>query len=131
MQQYYHQSDSPLSTESNMIIEEMSRAASPYSPEEKKVRIERYRSKKNQRNYNKKIKVNFLFFYLSHLNIYVVIIIIIFGSRVTLLSLYHHINNNLCKLLYIVYSNIILKFKKYIGLVSPLCYGSTTLNKQN
>ncbi|XP_039689728.1 uncharacterized protein [Medicago truncatula] len=36
MQQYYHQSDSPLSTESNMIIEEMSRPASPYSPEEKK-----------------------------------------------------------------------------------------------
>ncbi|KAK2434026.1 CCT motif family protein [Trifolium repens] len=35
-QHYHHQSDSPLSTESNMIIEEMSRAASPYSPEEKK-----------------------------------------------------------------------------------------------
>lgn len=72
MQQYYHQSDSPLSTESNMIIEEMSRPASPYSPEEKKVRIERYRSKKNQRNYNKKIKVNFVFFFinnnLSHFN---------------------------------------------------------------
>jgi len=47
-----------------MIIEEMSRAACPYSPEEKKVRIERYRSKKNQRNYNKKIKVNFVFFLL-------------------------------------------------------------------
>ncbi|CAJ2654284.1 unnamed protein product [Trifolium pratense] len=55
-QQHYHQSDSPLSTESNMIIEEMSRAACPYSPEEKKVRIERYKTKRNQRNYNKKIK---------------------------------------------------------------------------
>jgi hypothetical protein len=59
-QHYHHQSDSPLSTESNMIIEEMSRAASPYSPEEKKVRIERYKSKRIQRNYNKKIKVNLL-----------------------------------------------------------------------
>ncbi|KAL5055993.1 hypothetical protein RYX36_036675 [Vicia faba] len=56
MQQYYHQSDSPLSTESSMIIEQMSRPASPYSPQEKKVRIERYKSKRNQRNYNKKIK---------------------------------------------------------------------------
>ncbi|KAI5391031.1 uncharacterized protein LOC127105318 [Lathyrus oleraceus] len=56
MQQYYHQSDSPLSAESSMIIEQMSRPASPYSPQEKKVRIERYKSKRNQRNYNKKIK---------------------------------------------------------------------------
>ncbi|WJX50337.1 hypothetical protein P8452_36657 [Trifolium repens] len=55
-QHFHHQSDSPLSTESNMIIEEMSRVACPYSPEEKKVRIERYKSKRNQRNYNKKIK---------------------------------------------------------------------------
>jgi hypothetical protein len=47
-----------------MIIEEMSRAACPYSPEEKKVRIERYKSKRNQRNYNKKIKVNLLSIFL-------------------------------------------------------------------
>ncbi|XP_057443676.1 zinc finger protein CO3 [Lotus japonicus] len=53
---HYHHSDSPLSTESSMIIEEMTRAASPYSPEEKKLRIERYRSKRNQRNFTKKIK---------------------------------------------------------------------------
>ncbi|KAK7312519.1 hypothetical protein VNO77_36429 [Canavalia gladiata] len=53
--QYYHQSDSPLSSESSLIIEGMSRT-SPYSPEEKKVRIERYRSKRNQRNFSKKIK---------------------------------------------------------------------------
>ncbi|WVZ04164.1 hypothetical protein V8G54_024970 [Vigna mungo] len=53
--QYYHHSDSPLSSESSLIIEEMSRT-SPYSPEEKKVRIERYRSKRNQRNFGKKIK---------------------------------------------------------------------------
>ncbi|KAK7257752.1 hypothetical protein RIF29_31965 [Crotalaria pallida] len=53
--QHYHHSDSPLSSESSMIIEGMSRAT-PYSPEEKKERIERYRSKRNQRNFNKKIK---------------------------------------------------------------------------
>ncbi|KAK7404638.1 hypothetical protein VNO78_05593 [Psophocarpus tetragonolobus] len=53
--QYYHHSDSPLSSESSLIIEEMSRT-SPYSPEEKKVRIERYRTKRNQRNFAKKIK---------------------------------------------------------------------------
>ncbi|XP_004506003.1 two-component response regulator-like PRR1 isoform X2 [Cicer arietinum] len=56
MQQHYHQSDSPLSIESSMIIEEINRAASPYSPQEKRMRIERYRSKRNQRNYTKKIK---------------------------------------------------------------------------
>nr|KYP58598.1 Zinc finger protein CONSTANS-LIKE 3 [Cajanus cajan] len=50
-----HHTDSPLSSESSMIIEGMSRACR-YSPEEKKVRIERYRSKRNQRNFNKKIK---------------------------------------------------------------------------
>nr|KYP68443.1 Zinc finger protein CONSTANS-LIKE 3 [Cajanus cajan] len=56
MQHYLHShSDSPLSSESSLIIEEMSRT-SPYSPEEKKVRIERYRSKRNQRNFGKKIK---------------------------------------------------------------------------
>ncbi|KAJ1431952.1 CCT domain [Sesbania bispinosa] len=53
--QHFHQSDSPLSTESSMILEGMART-SPYSPEEKKVRIERYRSKRNQRNFTKKIK---------------------------------------------------------------------------
>ncbi|XP_057731541.1 zinc finger protein CONSTANS-like [Arachis stenosperma] len=47
--------DSPLSSESSMIIEGMSRACR-YSPEEKKLRIERYRTKRNQRNFNKKIK---------------------------------------------------------------------------
>ncbi|XP_068339565.1 zinc finger protein CONSTANS-LIKE 3-like [Pyrus communis] len=46
---------SPLSSESSMIIEGMSKAC-PYSPEEKKERIERYRSKRNQRNFNKTIK---------------------------------------------------------------------------
>ncbi|XVF68662.1 hypothetical protein PTKIN_Ptkin11bG0019500 [Pterospermum kingtungense] len=48
-------SESPLSSESNAIIEGMSRACR-YSPEEKKERIERYRSKRNLRNFNKKIK---------------------------------------------------------------------------
>ncbi|XP_047160646.1 uncharacterized protein LOC124830844, partial [Vigna umbellata] len=33
--QYYHHSDNPLSSESSLIIEEMSRI-NPYSPEEKK-----------------------------------------------------------------------------------------------
>lgn len=56
--QHNHLSDSPLSSESSMIIEGMNRACR-YSPEEKKVRIERYRSKRNQRNFNKKIKVHF------------------------------------------------------------------------
>ncbi|KAI4334464.1 hypothetical protein L6164_019157 [Bauhinia variegata] len=53
--QHNHQSDSPLSCESSMIVEGMSRACR-YSPEEKKVRIERYRNKRNQRNFNRKIK---------------------------------------------------------------------------
>ncbi|KAK7324973.1 hypothetical protein VNO77_28969 [Canavalia gladiata] len=53
--QHNHYSDSPLSSESSMIIEGMSRACR-YSPEEKKARIERYRTKRNQRNFNKKIK---------------------------------------------------------------------------
>jgi len=57
MQHNHHHVDSPLSSESSMIIEGMSRVC-PYSPEEKKVRIERYRIKRNQRNFNKKIKVN-------------------------------------------------------------------------
>lgn len=49
-----HRSDSPLANELS-IIEGMSKACR-YSPEEKKERIERYRSKRNQRNFNKKIK---------------------------------------------------------------------------
>ncbi|KAL2332082.1 hypothetical protein Fmac_019663 [Flemingia macrophylla] len=53
--QHNHHTDTPLSSESSMIIEGMSRACR-YSPEEKKVRIERYRNKRNQRNFNKKIK---------------------------------------------------------------------------
>ncbi|XP_050233096.1 two-component response regulator-like APRR9 isoform X2 [Mercurialis annua] len=53
--QHGHKAESPLSSESSMIIESMSRATK-YSPEEKKERIERYRSKKTQRNFNKKIK---------------------------------------------------------------------------
>ncbi|XVF46440.1 hypothetical protein PTKIN_Ptkin03bG0026900 [Pterospermum kingtungense] len=51
-------SESPSSNESNTnaIIEGMMTGACPYSPEEKKERIERYRSKRNLRNFNKKIK---------------------------------------------------------------------------
>ncbi|XP_008222636.1 PREDICTED: uncharacterized protein LOC103322486 isoform X2 [Prunus mume] len=47
---------SPLSSESSMIIEGMSKACR-YNPEEKKERIERYRNKRNLRNFNKTIKV--------------------------------------------------------------------------
>ncbi|KGN47342.1 zinc finger protein CONSTANS-LIKE 5 [Cucumis sativus] len=48
--------ESPVSCESSItIIEGMSRACR-YSPEEKKERIERYRTKRHQRNFNKKIK---------------------------------------------------------------------------
>ncbi|XP_041994860.1 zinc finger protein CO3-like isoform X2 [Salvia splendens] len=53
-QQQSPRMNSPLMNESS-IIESMSRA-SPYSPEEKKERIERYKSKRNLRNFNKKIK---------------------------------------------------------------------------
>lgn len=60
MVQHSYRSESPLSSESSAIIEGMSRACR-YSPEEKKERIERYRSKRNQRNFNKKIKVSFSF----------------------------------------------------------------------
>ncbi|CAK8536170.1 unnamed protein product [Lathyrus sativus] len=52
---HHHHVDSPLSSESSMIIEGMNRVC-PYSPEEKKLRIERYKRKRNQRNFNKKIK---------------------------------------------------------------------------
>ncbi|XP_057954571.1 two-component response regulator-like APRR1 [Malania oleifera] len=55
MVQHSHRSESPLSNETT-IIEGISRVACRYSPEEKKERIERYRSKRNQRNFNKKIK---------------------------------------------------------------------------
>lgn len=61
-----HRSESPLSSESSMIIESMSRACR-YSPEEKQVRIQRYRTKRNQRNFNKKIKVNYLNYILANL----------------------------------------------------------------
>ncbi|KAJ0083437.1 hypothetical protein Patl1_30822 [Pistacia atlantica] len=50
-----HRSASPLISESCAIIEGMNRACR-YSPEEKKERIERYRTKRTQRNFNKKIK---------------------------------------------------------------------------
>ncbi|KAH8520447.1 hypothetical protein H0E87_001766 [Populus deltoides] len=53
--QHGHRAESPLLSESSLIIESMSKACK-YSPEEKKERIERYRSKRNQRNFNKKIK---------------------------------------------------------------------------
>ncbi|GJZ63301.1 CCT domain-containing protein [Tanacetum coccineum] len=55
VQNHYHRSESPLSSESNSIIESMNKACR-YSPDEKKERIERYRSKKTQRNFTKKIK---------------------------------------------------------------------------
>lgn len=59
--------ESEVSSESNAIIQGMNRA-SPYSPQEKKQRIERYRSKRNHRNFTKKIKVPF------HSSIYYTII---------------------------------------------------------
>ncbi|XP_076881793.1 uncharacterized protein LOC143530043 [Bidens hawaiensis] len=55
VQCHSHRSESPISSESNSIIESMNRACR-YSPDEKKERIERYRSKKTQRNFTKKIK---------------------------------------------------------------------------
>nr|GLL31028.1 zinc finger protein HD1 isoform X2 [Ipomoea trifida] len=50
-----HRSESPLASESNSIIEGMTKACR-YSPKEKKERIERYRNKRNLRNFTKKIK---------------------------------------------------------------------------
>ncbi|XP_022970463.1 zinc finger protein CONSTANS-LIKE 5-like isoform X1 [Cucurbita maxima] len=44
------------SNESSLIIEGMSTKACRYSPEEKRQRIEKYKTKRNQRNFNKKIK---------------------------------------------------------------------------
>ncbi|KAL3850730.1 hypothetical protein ACJIZ3_012612 [Penstemon smallii] len=52
--QHIQRCNSPLSNE-NSIIESMNRTCK-YSQEEKKERIERYRSKRNLRNFNKKIK---------------------------------------------------------------------------
>ncbi|XP_027088127.1 uncharacterized protein [Coffea arabica] len=52
--QHSRLADSSLANEYS-IIESMSKACR-YSPEEKKERIERYRSKRNLRNFNKKIK---------------------------------------------------------------------------
>ncbi|CAF1890691.1 unnamed protein product [Brassica rapa] len=46
---------SAVLSESNAIIEGMSKAYK-YSPEEKKEKIEKYRSKRNLRNFNKRIK---------------------------------------------------------------------------
>ncbi|XP_047974751.1 zinc finger protein CONSTANS-LIKE 14-like isoform X1 [Salvia hispanica] len=54
MQQCYKWSNSSFASEDS-VFESMNRAI-PYSPEEKKERIERYRSKRNLRNFNKKIK---------------------------------------------------------------------------
>lgn len=68
MQHNHHHVDSPLSSESSMIIEGMNRVC-PYSPEEKKLRIERYKRKRNQRNFNKKIKVQFFCIYFSYTKI--------------------------------------------------------------
>lgn len=75
-QQSYKSSESPLSNESNAIIEGM-RKACPYSPEEKKERIERYKSKRNLRNFNKKIKVFLLSF--------VIVKIIITSHKISIL----------------------------------------------
>ncbi|XP_071717578.1 uncharacterized protein [Rutidosis leptorrhynchoides] len=55
VENHYRRSESPLSSESNSIIESMNKACR-YSPDEKKERIERYRNKKTQRNFTKKIK---------------------------------------------------------------------------
>ncbi|KAI4386024.1 hypothetical protein MLD38_003997 [Melastoma candidum] len=54
-QQGQRSGGSQLMSESNMILQGLSRTL-PYGPEEKKERIERYRSKRTQRNFNKKIK---------------------------------------------------------------------------
>ncbi|XP_047313194.1 zinc finger protein CONSTANS-like [Impatiens glandulifera] len=58
MLQHYRRSESPsMSNEESCssIIEGMSKACR-YSPEEKRERIDKYRSKRNQRNFNKTIK---------------------------------------------------------------------------
>ncbi|CAA2982412.1 zinc finger protein HD1-like [Olea europaea var. sylvestris] len=53
--QHNQRFNSPLSNDSSIIIESMNKPCR-YSPEEKKERIERYRSKRNLRNFNKRIK---------------------------------------------------------------------------
>ncbi|GAB2235082.1 hypothetical protein Droror1_Dr00004362 [Drosera rotundifolia] len=47
---------SSLSSDCNAVIEGITSKACRYSPEEKRERIERYRSKRSQRNFNKKIQ---------------------------------------------------------------------------
>ncbi|KAH9624388.1 hypothetical protein KSS87_011899 [Heliosperma pusillum] len=54
--QHYHHEASPLVNETTSIIIEGMTKPCRYSPTEKKERIERYRSKKSQRNFNKKIQ---------------------------------------------------------------------------
>ncbi|KAL6979259.1 hypothetical protein U1Q18_020924 [Sarracenia purpurea var. burkii] len=54
MKQHYHGPESQVWNE-NSVIEGMGKACR-YSREEKKERIDRYRSKRNQRNFSKKIK---------------------------------------------------------------------------
>ncbi|VFQ91453.1 unnamed protein product [Cuscuta campestris] len=54
---WWSESSTPLATESNTIIEGMSKeACRRYTPAEKRQRIDRYRFKRNLRNFNKKIK---------------------------------------------------------------------------
>ncbi|KAJ8440239.1 hypothetical protein Cgig2_024004 [Carnegiea gigantea] len=53
---HQHRERSPLANESTSIILEGMTRACPYNPEEKRERIERYRSKRSQRNFNKKIQ---------------------------------------------------------------------------
>ncbi|KVH88475.1 zinc finger protein CONSTANS-LIKE 3-like [Cynara cardunculus var. scolymus] len=55
MTQHRRRSESPFSNENDIIIKSMNKACR-YSPKEKQERIERYRSKKTQRNFDKKIK---------------------------------------------------------------------------
>ncbi|KAK9756695.1 hypothetical protein RND81_01G115200 [Saponaria officinalis] len=55
LRHHYHHEGSPLANETASIIEGMTKPCR-YTPEEKKERIERYRSKRSQRNFNKKIQ---------------------------------------------------------------------------
>lgn len=50
-------SSSPLSTEKS-FMDEANFKVGRYSAEERKERIQRYRAKRNQRNFNKTIKVH-------------------------------------------------------------------------
>ncbi|XP_074295130.1 uncharacterized protein LOC141622995 isoform X2 [Silene latifolia] len=56
--QHYHHDASPLANETTSIIIEGMTKPCRYSPTEKKQRIERYRSKRSQRNFSKKIQVS-------------------------------------------------------------------------